>query len=371
MRELDVSDMTVRRDLEVLEAQGHLVKVHGGATLLRESAVHEPGFATKRTLEHDAKLAIARAAAALVEPGMAIAVSAGSTTYEVSRRLADVPRLTVVTNSVPAAEVLYHGGRSDQTIILTGGVRTPSDALVGPFAVNALRTVNVDIVFMGVHGMHERAGFTTPNMLEAETDQALIETGGRLVVTADHTKWGVTGVSTIARLGRADIVICDAGLERARHGRSCERRSGSSSWRGPTTASASAPANRCQCAGRLTRERGGLSVALPTGPHRRYDPLSDQWVLVSAGRTQRPWLGRTERRFAVDERPAYDPGCYLCPGNIRANGARNPDYATTYVFTNDFAALRPDVGDERLDDGLLVRGVAAGHLPRGVLLASS
>ncbi len=212
MRQLDVSDMTVRRDLEALEAQGHLVKVHGGATQLRESAVHEPGFDTKRALEHEAKLAIARAAAALVEPGMAVAVSAGSTTYEVGRLLAQVPRLTVVTNSVPAAEVLYHGGRSDQTIILSGGVRTPSDALVGPVAVNALHAINVDLVFLGVHGMHERAGFTTPNMLEAETNQALIETGGRLVVTADHTKWGVTGVSTIVRLDRADIVISDHGL---------------------------------------------------------------------------------------------------------------------------------------------------------------
>ena len=212
MRELDVSDMTVRRDLEALEARGHLVKVHGGATLLRESAVHEPGFDTKRTLEHDAKLAIARTAAAMVEPGMAVAVSAGSTTYEVGRRLAEIPRLTIVTNSVPAAEVLYHGGRHDQTIILSGGVRTPSDALVGPFAVSALRAVNVDLVFLGVHGMHERAGFTTPNMLEAETNQALIETGGRLVVTADHTKWGVTGVSTIASLDRADVIITDDAL---------------------------------------------------------------------------------------------------------------------------------------------------------------
>ncbi len=213
MRQLGVSDMTVRRDLEALESQGHLIKVHGGATLLRESSVHEPGFDTKRTLEHEAKLAIARAAAALVEPGMAVAISAGSTTYEVSRRLTDVPRLTVVTNSVPAAEVLYHGGRTDQTIILSGGVRTPSDALVGPFAVNALRAVNVDLVFLGVHGIHRRAGFTTPNMLEAETNQALIETGRRLVVTADHTKWGVTGVSTIARLDRANVVISDRGLE--------------------------------------------------------------------------------------------------------------------------------------------------------------
>lgn len=212
MHELGVSDMTVRRDLEALESGGHLVKVHGGATLLRESASHEPGFEAKRSLELGAKVAIARVAAGLVEPGMAVAVSAGTTTFEVCRRLLQVPRLTVVTNSVPAADALYHAGRPDQTIILTGGVRTPSDALVGPFAVSALRSVNVDIVFMGVHGMHPRAGFTTPNMLEAETDQALIETGGRLVVTADHTKWGVTGVSTIARLSRADIVISDSGL---------------------------------------------------------------------------------------------------------------------------------------------------------------
>jgi UDPglucose--hexose-1-phosphate uridylyltransferase len=94
-------------------------------------------------------------------------------------------------------------------------------------------------------------------------------------------------------------------------------------------------------------------VGLPAGPHRRYDPLSDQWVLVSAGRTKRPWLGHKERRPVSDGRPEYDPECYLCPGNTRANGARNPDYASTYVFTNDFAALRPDAGDEHLHDGLL------------------
>jgi DeoR/GlpR family transcriptional regulator of sugar metabolism len=212
MRELGVSDMTVRRDLEALEAQGHLVKVHGGATLLSASAVYEPRFDTKRSLEHDAKLAIAAAAAKLVEPGMAVAVSAGSTTYEVCARLLNVPRLTIVTNSVPAAEALFHGGRDDQTIILSGGVRTPSDALVGPFAVSAVRAVNVDIVFLGVHGMDEKAGYTTPNMLEAETNQALIESGRRLIVTADHTKWGVTGVSTIARLSAADCVITDAAI---------------------------------------------------------------------------------------------------------------------------------------------------------------
>jgi UDPglucose--hexose-1-phosphate uridylyltransferase len=101
-------------------------------------------------------------------------------------------------------------------------------------------------------------------------------------------------------------------------------------------------------------------VGLPTGPHRRYDPLSDQWVLVSAGRTKRPWLGHKERQVAGEGRPAYDPACYLCPGNTRASGARNPDYSSTFVFTNDFAALRPDIPDEHLHDGLLVAESEAG-----------
>lgn len=93
---------------------------------------------------------------------------------------------------------------------------------------------------------------------------------------------------------------------------------------------------------------------LPTGPHRRYDPLADRWVLVSAGRTQRPWLGRQERPGAQARRPEYDPECYLCPGNTRANGHQNPAYRSTFAFTNDFAALQPDTRPERLQDGLLV-----------------
>jgi UDPglucose--hexose-1-phosphate uridylyltransferase len=87
-------------------------------------------------------------------------------------------------------------------------------------------------------------------------------------------------------------------------------------------------------------------------PHRRYNILTGEWVLVSPHRTKRPWQGKTEKK-TVEKRPAYDPTCYLCPGNTRAGGHQNPVYTDTFVFTNDFAALKPDSSDEAFENGLL------------------
>jgi DeoR/GlpR family transcriptional regulator of sugar metabolism len=212
-RDLAVSDMTVRRDLEILHEHGLLEKVHGGATALSGLASFEPGFTAKSALQRSEKEAIAAAAAERVKPGMAIGISAGTTTYALAAHVADVPGVTIVTNSIRVAEVLHRSGRRDQTVILTGGTRTPSEALVGPFAVSQLRSVHLDQVFMGVHGMDAKAGFTCPNLLEAETDRALIDAGRRLVVLADHTKRGVIGIASIASLDQADVLISDPWLE--------------------------------------------------------------------------------------------------------------------------------------------------------------
>src|SRR2546428_11792217 len=81
-------------------------------------------------------------------------------------------------------------------------------------------------------------------------------------------------------------------------------------------------------------------MSLPTGAHRRYNPLLDEWVLCSPGRLRRPWQGRVESA-AEEDLPPYDPACYLCPGNARANGARNPAYTSTFAFDNDFPAPPP------------------------------
>jgi UDPglucose--hexose-1-phosphate uridylyltransferase len=89
-------------------------------------------------------------------------------------------------------------------------------------------------------------------------------------------------------------------------------------------------------------------------PQRRFNPLTGEWVLVSPQRTERPWQGQVEKA-AAQSQPVYDPGCYLCPGNSRAGGVRNPNYTSTFVFENDFAALRPDTPVDRFDErGLLV-----------------
>jgi len=196
----------------VLEGSGLIDKVHGGATARARHSTDEPGFDAKSERQFREKEAIALAARELVQPGQAIALGAGTTTWRLAHHLLDVGDLTVVTNSIQVATVLHRDGRQGLTVVLTGGVRTPSDALVGPVAVSALRSLHVDVLFTGVHGMTEDAGFTTPNLLEAETNWALISCAERVVVIADHTKWGVRGLSRFASLDQAHMLVCDSGL---------------------------------------------------------------------------------------------------------------------------------------------------------------
>src|SRR5262249_41543876 len=199
VRQFGVSDMTIRRDLEALAERGLVDKVHGGATVAGPGSTEEPGFDAKSIRQRTEKSAIAARAAELVEP--ATAALAGL--------LLDVPGLTVVPNSIPVADALYYSGRPDQTVVLTGGIRTPSDALAGPVAEAAIASLNVDVLFLGVHGMSPRTGFTTPNLMEAGTNRLLVAASRRLGVLGAHTTWGAVGIATIAPLEGADGRITD------------------------------------------------------------------------------------------------------------------------------------------------------------------
>jgi DeoR/GlpR family transcriptional regulator of sugar metabolism len=210
---LDVSDMTVRRDLEELDRRGLLHKVHGGAVPVSNSA-EEPGFEAKSVRERVEKDALAVAAAALVAPGQALAVSAGTTTRALAATLATIPQITVVTNSVRVAEAFATtSGPAGQTVVLTGGVRTPSDALVGPLADATIRSLHVDVLFLGVHGMDPVAGLTTPNLAEAETNRAFLSHAQKVIVVADHTKWRTVGLCTFGPLSAADVLVTDDRLD--------------------------------------------------------------------------------------------------------------------------------------------------------------
>jgi DeoR/GlpR family transcriptional regulator of sugar metabolism len=211
-RKIGVSEMTIRRDLDLLAAEGLVERMHGGASLRRPSSHEEPGFDTKVGRNQLEKDSIAGAAVTLVKPYTAIGIGAGTTTWRFAQQLGAVANLIVVTNSVRIAEELDNHGRSDRTVILTGGVRTPSDALVGPVAEHALRTFQLDAVFLGTHGMSARSGFTSPNLAEAETNRVFLQTTERFVMLADHTKWNVAGLSTFASLDRPSTVISDARL---------------------------------------------------------------------------------------------------------------------------------------------------------------
>ncbi|MFE2726927.1 DeoR/GlpR family DNA-binding transcription regulator [Kitasatospora sp. NPDC059327] len=211
-----VSDMTVRRDLDALARTGAIEKTYGGA--VGGSLLDEPDFEAKSQLEPSAKEALARTAAALVEPGSVVAVGAGTTAFAVARQLLDIPGLTLVTNSLPVADLVRdatEAGGNTPALLLTGGTPTPSAALVGPLADQAIRSLHTDVLILGAHGVSERAGLTTPNLAEAQTNRALIASTRQVIVVADHSKWNVVGLSAFALLPEVDCFVTDGELDPA------------------------------------------------------------------------------------------------------------------------------------------------------------
>lgn len=217
-QQLGVSDMTIRRDLEVLARDGLVEKVHGGAVLPGSHNGHEPAFEERLVLERSEKNAIARAAASLVRPGTAIAIAAGTTTFALAQCLLEVPGLTVVTNSLRVAS-LFSADRGPDvaSVVLTGGMRTASDALVGPVADLTITSLHFDTLFVGCTGLDAEVGLSTQNLAEAETNRALIKVARRVVVLADHTKWGVIGLASFAPVDKVGVLVTDTLLPADAH----------------------------------------------------------------------------------------------------------------------------------------------------------
>jgi DeoR/GlpR family transcriptional regulator of sugar metabolism len=187
-RVVQTSEVTVRRDVRALEAEGLLDRRHGGA-VLPGGFTRESGFPQKSHLATAEKTAIADLAAGLVQEGEAIVVGAGTTTQELARRLARVPGLTVVTNSLLVAQALAHANRVE--VVMTGGtLRGSNYALVGSGAEQSLHGLRVSRAFISGAGLTAERGLSTSNMLSASVDRALVQAAAEVVVLADHTKLG-------------------------------------------------------------------------------------------------------------------------------------------------------------------------------------
>ncbi|SOB83745.1 DeoR/GlpR family DNA-binding transcription regulator [Streptomyces sp. 1331.2] len=203
-RVVQTSEVTVRRDVRALEAEGLLDRRHGGA-VLPGGFSREPGYPQKTHLAAAEKSAIADLAAGLVEEGDAVVVGAGTTTQELARRLARVPGLTVVTNSLLVAQALAHANRVE--VVMTGGtLRGSNYALVGSGAEQSLQGLRVAKAFVSGSGLSAERGLSTANMLSASVDRALVQSAAEVIVLADHTKLGTDSMfptvatETITRL---------------------------------------------------------------------------------------------------------------------------------------------------------------------------
>ncbi|WP_404312724.1 DeoR/GlpR family DNA-binding transcription regulator [Agrococcus terreus] len=208
---LGVSAMTVRRDADRLEAEGVLERVRGGVRRVRPPLTEEPAPLAKAALHRDEKARIAAVAAPLVRPGTAIGIGAGSTALALARHVADAPGVTIVTNSLQVALALE--GR--EGVVLTGGERTRSDALVGPVANRAAASIGLDVLFLGAHGIDAGRGCTAPNLAEAETNRALMASARQVVALVDASKWGEQALATFAALDELDVLVTDASLPAA------------------------------------------------------------------------------------------------------------------------------------------------------------
>lgn len=206
---LNASKASIRRDLIELDAAGSLRRVHGGAIsrLVRDEALD---FQWLSASCHEEKQRIGRLAASLVKDGETVILAGGSTVVEVARELLERP-IQVVTNSIPVAQVFWDCRQTEVT--LTGGFLYPRLGIqLGPICERMLRTINADVAILGIMGISER-GLSDGSALVMESIRAMIQVAQRVIIVADHTKFGRNAMIPVAELAEIDVIVSDAGLD--------------------------------------------------------------------------------------------------------------------------------------------------------------
>ncbi len=205
---LQVSESTVRRDVEQLEEQGVAQRIHGGV-LYCGAAPKLPHFDLQQPEQRIAKRAIAEKSLELIEDGDTILLDGGSTTYEIARLLVGRP-LHVVTNSLPVANLFAADPNSD--LVMIGGNVCPRTGVVqGPLADTMIAALRVRKTILSVAGINEE-GFFNNNLLLANTERAMMKAADTVIVVADHSKFGHQSLTHLCKLGAVGYLVVDSGI---------------------------------------------------------------------------------------------------------------------------------------------------------------
>jgi DeoR family transcriptional regulator of aga operon len=211
-RHFKVSSVTARADINALCKRDLLVRSHGGAIRKSNMPVDLP-LDVKESQHHEEKVQIGYAAAALVNEGQTVLLDSGTTTLEVARaiRKRKLSRLTVITNSLSVAWEL--SAATEITMIMVGGVlRHISRSFAGPQAQKMISELRVDHFFLGVDGLEAEMGPSTPDILEAELNAAMIRSAREVTIVTDSSKIGRSSLSLIAPIGSIHRIITDSGI---------------------------------------------------------------------------------------------------------------------------------------------------------------
>lgn len=206
-RDLAVSEVTVRQDLDLLERQGLLRRTHGGA-ILNSRTGFERTFQLEAATFQEEKERIGRAAAALVSDGETIILDVGTTTTEVARHLKDHKGLTIITNALNIAMLLEEN--PDITVIVTGGtLRAKQHSLVNPYGFLILEQIHADMAFIGASGISAEKGITNANIPEAEMKRMFVRNARRRILVADSSKIGNVALAKVSDLWEINQLITD------------------------------------------------------------------------------------------------------------------------------------------------------------------
>jgi DeoR family transcriptional regulator of aga operon len=210
-RDFEVDGSTIRRDLAQLTRAGLIRRTHGGVLPAEPGTVIDTPYEVREHENPEAKQAIARAAANLVQDGQTVILDNGSTTYQIAVELKRRRNLTIVTNDLRIGMCI--AAQPANRLHMTGGVLLDTVyTLVGPAAVAAFDGLHADWAFLGAEGIDAEAGVTNINVVEIPTKHAMIAAATTVVFAADSTKFGRRAFATVCHLSEADILLTDGGL---------------------------------------------------------------------------------------------------------------------------------------------------------------